>query len=150
LRVLKSGGCMVHVVPAWYWKASSLAANPVGYPLRIAEKWRAQRLLLRQKESDSSLDGELPPRPGFLQVIGRWFCPPIHGTYPSHRAEYRAYLRSSWNRLFEHPRLAKVAEVPLLSYTQFGFLRFRLLRPRVWLAEHGFPSSLAFVLRKVI
>lgn len=149
LRVLRPGGYMAHVVPAPFWKATSLLLNPVGYPLRVAEKWQAIRQARRHPQEGESSNRRPTPRPGFLQVLGRWFYPPIHGTYPSHRLELRSYKRERWVEVFTHPQLVRVAEVPLLSYTQFGFLRFRLISLRGWLGRHGLDSSRAFILRKV-
>ncbi len=42
-RVLRPGGYMACDVPSRWWKATSLLLNPVGYPLRVWEKWRALR-----------------------------------------------------------------------------------------------------------
>jgi SAM-dependent methyltransferase len=149
LRVLRPGGYVAHVVPAPFWKAASLLLNPVGYPLRVAEKWQALRQARREPQEPESTSRRPTPQPGFLQVLGRWFYPPIHGTFPSHRAEIRSYARERWVEVFTHPQLVRVAEVPLLSYTQFGFLRFRWISLRRWLGRHGLDSSRAFILRKV-
>ncbi len=51
LRVLRSGGYMAHVVPSRFWKAASLLLNPVGYPLRVAEKWWALRQAGRNRQA---------------------------------------------------------------------------------------------------
>ena len=148
LRVLKPGGYMAHVVPARYWKATSLLLNPIGYPFRVLEKWLDIRRARRTKRTDTSLDPARWVRPRMLEVIGRWIYPPIHGTYPSHFAEYRAYGREHWVRFFAHPKLSVVAEVPLPCVTQFGLMRYRLLTLRAWLGSHGLESSRAFILRK--
>ena len=102
----------------------------------------------RTKREDVSLDAARWVRPRVLEVIGRWVYPPIHGTYSSHFAEYRAYGREHWVRFFAHPKLSVVAEVPLPCVTQFGLLRYRLLTLRAWLGSHGLESSRAFILRK--
>jgi len=149
LRVLRVGGYMAHVVPRRFWKITSLALNPVGYPLRVAEKWWARRQALAQAGEARGNSSALPPQPEVLQVLGRWFCPPVHGTYPSHLAECRAYGRQRWTDLFTHSALARLAEAPLFCYTQFGFLRFRLLGLRDWLSRRGLVSSAAFILRKI-
>ena len=149
LRVLRPGGYVAHVVPAPFWKAASLMLNPIGYPMRVAEKWLAIRRTRRHPQGGASTNRRPAPRPGFRQVLGGWFYPPIHGTYPSHRAELRSYAHERWEEVFTHPHLVRVAEVPLLSYTQFGFLRFRLNSLRRALGRHGLESSRAFILRKV-
>lgn len=149
LRVLRPGGYMAHVVPCSFWKITSLALNPVGYPVRVAEKWWARRQFRAKARASGQNGRELPPRPGILTVLRRWIYPDIHGTYPSHLAECRAYARHRWNELFRHPTLAPVAEVPLFPYTQFGFLRFRLPGLRRWLARRGLVSSRAFILKKI-
>ncbi len=149
VRVLRPGGWMAHVVPAPFWKVTSVLLNPVGYPLRVAEKgWEFRQVRRRESELQVA-DSERVARPGIAEVLSRWVYPPIHGTYPSHLAEYRAYAPQAWRRLFAHPQLAQVAELALPVYTQFGFLRFRLLALRDWLGGHGFPSSRGFILRKV-
>lgn len=148
LRVLRPGGYMAHAVPSPYWKVASLLLNPVGYPLRVGEKWWALRQARGNPQGLDPIEGQRTPQPGVLQVIGRWFYPPIHGTYPSHVAECRSYRRQRWIEIFTNPKLVQVAEVPLLSYTQFGFLRFRLIPLRRWLGRHGLDSTRAFILRK--
>jgi SAM-dependent methyltransferase len=148
VRVLRPGGYMAHVVPTRFWKATSLVLNPLGYPLLVLEKWWALRKAQRHDTGARPAASSRPPRPGFLQVLGRWVRPPIHGTYPSHFAEYRAYARKAWHAVFEHPELARVADDPLISYTQFGLLRFRLMRLRAWAARRGLASSRVIILRK--
>jgi len=149
IRVLRPGGYMAHVVPGCFWKAASLLLNPVGYPLRVVEKWWGLRQAQTVEGGMQPTGLDLTARTGILQVLGRWVRPPIHGTYASHLAEYRGYARKRWRELFTHPRLEPVAEAPLLCWTQFGFLRFRLLGLREWVGRHGFASCWAFILRKV-
>jgi hypothetical protein len=152
VRVLRPGGYMAHVVPSRYWKATSLLLNPIGYPFRVLEKWLDIRRSRNKKQQpeDPWMDAERWERPRLLEVLGRWVYPPIHGTYPSHLTEYKDYGREHWVRLFAHPKLAPVAEVPLPCVTQFGLLRFRLRSLREWLGCHGADSSRAFVLRKLV
>ena len=88
-------------------------------------------------------------QPGILQVLSRVVYPPIHGTHTSHLSEFRWYGRECWIELFTHPKLAQVAEAPLICATQFGFLRFRLIDLRKWLAARGLESSRLFVMRKI-
>ena len=149
LRVLRPGGYMAHVVPSPIWKAASLLLNPIGYPWRIIEKWQAARKIRHENKSSRLIDSVHDPEPGILQVFGRWFYPPVHGTYTSHYAEFRSYARDRWIEMFTHPQLVHVAEEPLFSYTQFGLLRFRLLSLRLRMAQHGLASSRAYILRKV-
>ncbi|HEV2492417.1 MAG TPA: methyltransferase domain-containing protein [Terriglobia bacterium] len=149
VRVLRPGGYMAHVVPSRFWKAASLLLNPLGYPLRVMEKWRALRQVLRESQASRSSETQEAVRPGFAQVLGRWIYPPIHGTYTSHLAEYQSYRRDRWLEIFRHPQLVLVADVPLVCATQFGFLRFRFIRLRKWLARQGLSSSRVFVMRKV-
>ena len=149
VRVLRPGGLMAHVVPSRYWKVASLFLNPVGYPMRVAEKWRATRGLAQHPQS-STPDGRRPAaRPTAAQVFGRWLCPPIHGTYPTHFSELCSYGRRHWVEAFDHPQLVHVSDVPLVCSTQFGFLRFRFLAARRWLGRHGLDSSRVFVLQKL-
>lgn len=149
VRVLRPGGYMAHVVPSRFWKAASLLFNPLGYPLRVAEKWWALRHVRCDPWQRGLTDLRGARRPGVLQVLGRWVYPPTHGTYPSHRAEYESYARQHWLKLFTHPRLALVAEARLPCATQFGFLRFRWVALRSWLGRHGLNSSRAFILRRI-
>jgi SAM-dependent methyltransferase len=145
VRVLKPGGYMAHVVPARYWKVASLVLNPIGYPLRVAEKlWAARKSGTAAKSNvrDES------PRPSMGTVLSRLFYPPIHGTFDSHLAELREYGRRSWLAAFEHPGLILVTDFPLLCSTQFGFLRFCFLKARWWLGRRGLDSSRVFVLQK--
>lgn len=148
VRVLRPGGYMAHIVPSPFWKATSLLLNPVGYPIRVWEKWRALRKIERAPEKSARESAARAERPRALQVLGRWFYPPVHGTYCSHYAEYKSYARERWLEMMVHPRLAPVAELPLVAYTQFGLLRFCSLPMRAWLARHGLASSRAFILRK--
>ncbi|MGH9398504.1 MAG: class I SAM-dependent methyltransferase [Terriglobia bacterium] len=147
-RVLRPGGYVAHVVPSRFWKATSVLLNPVGYPLRVAEKWRA----MRHAECENPAPGqrgldEVRP-PGILQVLSRWVDPPIHGTYTSHVMEYQSYARKRWLKTFTHPQLLPVLDEPLVCATQFGFLRFRFVTLRAWLARHGLGSTRGFVMRK--
>lgn len=146
-RVLRPGGYAAHVVPARFWKTASLLFNPVGYPLRVAEKWWAMRQIAKNGEAAA---GPRSParRPAILQVLGRWFCPPIHGTYASHWAEYRAYGRDEWLASLASPQLLHLADAPLICATQFGFARFRLIAWRKWLGRHGFACSRVVVMQK--
>lgn len=148
-RVLRLGGYAVHIVPSRVWKFASLALNPVGYPLRAMEKWHTRRRLRCDSVGPGRTQSDVPPSPGLRTVLGRWFSPPIHGTFPSHMAEYRSYGRQQWIRTFTLRGLKSVAEVPLLFYTQFGFCRFRLVPARVWAAYHGLASTRAFILQRV-
>ncbi len=149
VRVLRPGGYMVHTLPARFWKAASLLLNPPGYALHVAGKWSALRKLRRGQRKPEWTDSAHIRRPGIIKVLARFFYPAVHGTYPSHLAEYRSYGRNRWVELFTHAKLVRVAEVPLLSYSPFGLLRFRLLPLRAWMGQHGFASSYALILRKV-
>jgi SAM-dependent methyltransferase len=148
VRVLRPGGYMAHCVPARFWKATSLCLNPVGYPFRVAEKWRATRRLARQGRLPGHYRSGGRPQPGILTVLGRWVRPPIHGTYPSHLSEYRSYGRRHWAHLFDRPELVPVAEIHLPCWTQFGFLRFRLVPLRERLGRLGLNATLAFVVKR--
>lgn len=148
LRVLRPGGFMVHIVPTRFWKGSSLALHPIGYPLRVAEKWRESRRSSSRAGKFAPRGGGTGERPGLLEVVKRWFCPPIHGTFPSHWAEFRSYARKRWLKVFSHPMLICVADSPVLACTQFGLLRFRLMGLRKWLAKHGISNTRVFILRK--
>lgn len=147
-RVLRPGGYAVHVVPTHIWKFASLALNPLGYPIRVFEKWLASRRLRREIIGTSQARPGALRTPGVLQVLGRWFYPPIHGTFSSHLAEYQSYARKQWIRTFALQGLRFVAEIPLLFYTQFGICRFRLVPARQWAAHHDAASSRAFIFQK--
>ena len=147
-RVLRPGGYAVHIVPTRIWKLASLALNPVGYPLRVVEKWYARRRLRRDVIAAGRALPNGLPSPGVLQVLGRCFYPPIHGTFPSHLAEYRSYTRQQWVQTFAIPGFTFIAEVPLFFYTQFGLCRFCFVPARQWAARHGMASSRAFILQK--
>lgn len=147
VRVLRPGGYMAHALPGRAWKAASVLLNPVAYPLHVLGKWSALRrpgALQGFGEADSTG----PSRPAIRRVLHRYFYPEIHGTFPSHWTEYVSYGRKQWTQALSHPRLRRVAEVPLLSYGAFGLLRFRGRRARVWLAHHGLAGSWALILRK--
>ncbi len=146
VRVVRPGGYLVHAVPTQFWKATSLLLNPVGYPLRVMEKWRELRKHRHEvSESEKISTGTAPQ---WFQVLGRFFYPPVHGSFPSHRSEFQSFALDRWREVLQPPGLVSVAEIPLLSYTQFGFARFRLLGVRAWLAQHGFASSHAFIFQK--
>ena len=146
VRVVRPRGYVVHAVPTQFWKATSLLLNPVGYPLRVWEKWCALRNF-RHDGCESEIDAK-GTAPRWFQVLGRWFYPPVHGSFPSHRSEFSSFSRDRWRELLRPPGLVSVAEIPLLSYTQFGFARFRLFGVRTWLAQHGFASSHAFIFQR--
>lgn len=146
VRVLRPGGYMAHVVPSRFWKLASLLLNPVGYPLRLAEKFWATRQLGSPLPRPNGPNP--PPRPTLATVLARWLRPPIHGTYPSHFSELRCYGRRQWAEVFRHPQLAQVSDYPLICSTQFGFLRFRFIAAREWLGHRGLDSSRVFIMRK--
>jgi ubiquinone/menaquinone biosynthesis C-methylase UbiE len=148
VRVLRPGGYMAHVVLACYWKAASLLLNPIGYPIRVLEKWYALRQTRNRKSTAQSATPTPLPTPSPGQVLTRWLYPPLHGTFPSHFAECRAYRRAAWLDAFRHPQLTRVVDIPLFTYTQFGLLRSRLILLRTWMARHGLASSRAFILKK--
>jgi SAM-dependent methyltransferase len=148
-RVLRPGGYAAHVVPTRLWKFTSLALNPLGYPLRVIEKWYARRRLRHDGIGTGRARLRELPTPGMPRVLGRWLFPPIHGTFSSHTAEYRSYGRQQWIRAFALQGFKFVAELPLLFYTPFGFCRFRLVPQRVWAAYHGFASTRAFIFQAV-
>lgn len=148
-RVLRPGGYAAHIVPTRTWKFTSLALNPIGYPLRVFEKWQSFRKL-RDGTGETGRARLLQlPSIGILQLLRRWFWPPIHGTFTSHVAEYRSYGTEQWTRTFAVQGFKSVAVVPLLFYTQFGFCRFRFASTRVWAACHGFASTRAFIFKVV-
>ncbi|MGH9406305.1 MAG: class I SAM-dependent methyltransferase [Terriglobia bacterium] len=150
VRVLRPGGYMAHVVPARFWKAASLCLNPIGYPLRVAEKWHAMRKLARQSQTPEHPRSGARSRPGVGEALVRWARPPIHGTYGSHPSEYLAYGRDQWSGFFNHPDLIQVAIMRLLCATQFGFLRFRFVPLRKRLGELGLNASWAFVMMRAV
>ncbi len=148
VRVLKPGGFMTHVVPSRFWKVASLLLNPIGYPLRVAEKWRAMRAATRggcnarvhrtrphpttDSEAGSGALG-LPPHPRDLsgtlfraqglraQVLGRIVCPST--AYPVIRRA--ACLRHAvWFPPVSAPSRAQVAgparsgQLPGLCHTK--------------------------------
>ncbi len=143
-RVLRPGGFALHIVPTRVWKFASLLLNPVGYPMRVVEKWFARR---KARMAGPSAPVGLPSTdsPGFFRVLRRWLRPPIHGTFPSHLAEYLSFGQKQWRQTLAVPDLQPVAEVPLLFFTQFGFLRFRFTWARIWAARHGFTSTRAYI-----
>jgi SAM-dependent methyltransferase len=148
VRVLRPGGYFACVVPGRVWKAGSLLLTPVGYPLHVVGKLLRQRSARREAAAMGGIHASGPHRPGLLQVLKRCLRPEIHGTYPSHWVEYRAYGRKNWRRVLTHPKLVLVSEVPLLSYSPFGLLRFKLIALRAWLGQHGLASCHGFVLRR--
>lgn len=148
VRVLRPGGYTAHIVPARFWKTASLLFNPVGYPMRVAEKWWAMHQVRPESQADSFRPGRAA-RPGILQVLARWICPTIHGTYRSHFSEYMSYGREQWVEEFRHSQLVPVNDAPLVCATQFGFLRHRFGRVRQWLGQHGLNASRVFVLRRL-
>ncbi len=157
-RVLRPGGYMAHIVPAQFWKATSVLLNPFAYPLHALGKWSSLRRLAREtsaahgdkqgRAGNGEKNSPQAGRPQFSRVLQRWLLPEVHGTYPSHGAEYRAYRRKHWAGIFDHPALTPIAQVPLLSYGAFGLLRFRGLGWRERLGRCGLAGSQAFVLRK--
>ncbi len=147
-RALRPGGYMVHIVPTRFWKLQSLLLNPVGYPIRVAEKWGATRRLARERRQPGKFRSGGTPQPGALRVLGRCVRPPIHGTFASHFSEFRSYGHRVWAKLFHHPGLVPVAEAPSPCWTMFGFLRFRLIPLRKRLGMIGLNPTQAFIMRK--
>jgi len=149
VRVLKPGGYMAHIVPVRFWKVVTLLWHPIGYPIFVGERWWELRTGRGRHRVELPGRSRWRPRPKIRSVLWGWLRPGVHGTSPSHLAEYRMFGQKSWRKAFDHPKLVSVAEVPLLSYSAYGLLRLRLLGLRRWLAGHGLPSSCAFILRKV-
>jgi SAM-dependent methyltransferase len=147
VRVLRPGGYMAHAVPSRVWKVSGLLLNPFCYALHMAGKWSLARR--RIPAAGQAQTAGSAPRPTLRGVFDRCFRPPIHGTFPSHYEELRAYGKKPWKRALAHPRLELVAEVPLLAYSPFGVFRSRLAGGRVWLGRHGLSSVHGFVLRRI-
>ncbi len=145
-RVLRPGAYAAHIVPTRWWKLTSLVFNPLGYPLRVWEKWQAHRKL---QNHHSHPPGRDDPRVGLSQVLRRWVRPPIHGSFPSHWAEYRSFGREEWKKVLSVNGFKLIAEIPLLYYTQFGFCRFHLLSLRKAAADHGWAGSRSFILQAV-
>lgn len=144
-RVLRPGGYVAHIVPTRTWKAMSLFFNPIGYPIRVVEKWRARRGRRGGLDGNEIAQFRLVSSPGILQVLRRWLWPPVHGTFSSHLDEYRSYGRSEWSRTFAHKDLSFVAEVPLIFYTPFSLCRFRKVPARLWAASQGLTSTRAYI-----
>ena len=144
-RVLRAGGYSAHIVPTRTWKLTSLALNPLGYPLRVAEKWLAHRRLRSAGSKADHVEDISLPDPGLLKVAQRWVLPPIHGTFSSHASEFRSFGRTEWTRTFALDGFKFIAEVPLLFYTQFGFFRSHFVPMRISLAHLGLASSRAFI-----
>jgi ubiquinone/menaquinone biosynthesis C-methylase UbiE len=149
VRVLRPGGYMAHILPAPVWKFSTVLLNPLGYPMHALGKWSAHRDPRRVKHPTDETPSTTARQPGKLRVLYKCIYPEIHGTYSSHWAEFRDYRRKRWRQLFDHPKLVRVGEVPLLCYSAFGFLRFRLLPLRAWMARLGLTSCYGIILRKV-
>ncbi len=148
VRVLRPGGYTAHVVPSRFWKAASLFFNPIGYPLRVAEKWWARRRVVPETRGEA-LGSERDVQPGVPKVLAQWIVPPIHGTFNSHLSEYRSYGRQQWLEAFAHPRLVPVTDAPLTCATQFGFLRFHFIPLRKRLGLCGFNACRVFVMRRI-
>jgi SAM-dependent methyltransferase len=147
VRVLRPGGYMAHAVPSRVWKASSLLLRPLCYGMHMAGKWS---LLRRQRPApEKALGAGIVTRPSLGGLLNRCFRPEIHGTFASHRAEFRAYGEKPWRQVLTHPRIERVAEVPLITYSPFGLLRGRLMGGRLWLGRHGLGSVHGFILRKI-
>ena len=56
-RVLRPGAYAAHIVPTRWWKLTSLVFNPLGYPLRVWEKWQAHRKLQNYHSHPPGRDG---------------------------------------------------------------------------------------------
>jgi SAM-dependent methyltransferase len=148
VRVLRPGGYFACVAPGRVWKAGSMLLTPVGYPLHVVGKLSRQRSARREPQGLGGIPAQGAYRPGLLEVLKRCLRPEIHGTYPSHWVEYRAFGRRNWIRVLTHPKLVRVTEVPLLSYSPFGLLRFKLIPLRAWLGRHRLATCHGFILQK--
>jgi len=146
VRVLRPGGFMACDVPSRWWKATSLLLNPVGYPLRVWEKWRAAEHAARNLPAAAS--ASRGARPGVGEIARRWFWPPVHGTYTSHLSEFHSYGLEQWRGTLSHPELVPVATAATPWHTQFGFLRFRFAALRRWVGHNGLNGTWVFVMRK--
>lgn len=147
VRVLRPGGYMAHAVPSRVWKALKMFLNPPGYALHMVGKWSWLRR--RQAAPGEGTKAVRVPRPGLGGLLRRCFFTEIHGTFPSHGAEFVAYGRKPWKKALSDSRLEWVAEVPLVTYSPFGLFRSRAVSGRIWLARQGWSSTHGFVLRRI-
>jgi len=80
----------------------------------------------------------------FLHLL----IPSVHGAYRNHRAEFSAYKRSAWERLFQERGFNIVKSLPLYFYSPYAFLAGRFLSLRRLAVKMGLVSSWGFVLKK--
>jgi hypothetical protein len=139
-RVTVDAAWFVHVMPTPFWKALSFI---VYYPdqarAALRRVWR--RLSARP---DSSRHGN--PLPG--QPTRSWrerLLPPIHGVSRTHALEFRDFHPDSWQRLFEAHGYSCVRVLPLATYSPS---EVPLVPPNRLMARLGFPSSIAYFLRR--
>ena len=135
-------------VPSRWWKATSLLLNPVGYPVRVWEKWRALQRGAAHPRPKGLASSRVGTGRAAVRVARRWLWPPLHGSYTSHVSEFRSYGLERWRETFTHPELVPVTVAATQWHTQFGFLRFRLSALRRWLGQHGFSGTWVLVMRK--
>ena len=159
-RVLVEGGRVLHLVPTRTWKTLQLCLHWTELPGRIRARL-SQRAEARQTRGNSR--GELgtsnaPPgleghcadrqaRPGIRHRLAAWLVPPVHGTYGTHREEWRAYGRQAWLDSFRgHFELE--ASGPLLFYSPHLWTGGRLLGVRRFLGSLGIGAAQYILLRR--
>jgi glycosyltransferase involved in cell wall biosynthesis len=161
-RILAEKGRVLHLVPTRTWKTLQFCLHWTELPGRLRTR-RRQRSEARQARGNSS--GELgtsnaPPgpespcldehaRPGLRHRLAAWLVPPIHGTYGTHREEWRAYGRRAWRESFRG-QFELEASGPLLFYSPYLWTGGRLLVVRRLLGSLGLAAAQYLLLRRAV
>jgi glycosyltransferase involved in cell wall biosynthesis len=161
VRVLVDGGRVLHVLPTRVWKLLHCLFYSAGLPRRIHQRLQQPSgrpaVALPEHhsaahESSGPQRGTVPPQtPSRITMTRRlaaWLLPPIHGSYPTHGREWKAYGRKAWFfQVCEGP-LRLLCSKPLLFYSPYLFAGPRFFAARRLLGRAGLASTWFVLLEK--
>lgn len=148
--VLSDDGRILVALPTRFWKFLHLILYYAGGAkiyLATKRNIRAGRQrwegLIISEQTREIVPSRLGRR-DFLHLL----IPSVHGAYRNHRAEFSAYKRRKWERLFREEGFGIVKSLPLYFYSPYAFLASRFLNLRHLAVKMGLVSSWGFVLKR--
>lgn len=143
-RVARPEAVFVHVVPTRFWKVLHLLTHYPVLALSLVasarQRWVAKRAEVAPKGAPVGASrGE-----GSAALLRQRLLPEVHGASGSHRQEFRDWQRARWCQVFASEGYRVEQVLPLLAYSP----SFPLVPPNRWLAQRGFASTVAYVLRR--
>lgn len=118
-RVTRAGGISLHTVPTPVWRGWTIVTHPI-------DPWKYLWRRLRHAEGNlvRAVAGD-GPRDPMRRRMRRLAVAPVHGEYPSLRAEMHAYRESQWHRRLSECGYSVERVIPnQLFHTGVGVLPF--------------------------